>query len=129
MARSSTTFKKGQVTNPNGKAKLPDDLRALMNATSAQAKRDLCECYNTKLDTLKGLALRGNEVSAGLAMIAACIVNGVETGDNRILATFLDRLIGKPREIEELDPESDEESRLDRIKRIRAILDDDAGKP
>lgn len=109
---NSGKFKPGVSGNPNGKPKLPDDLKHLLQATGLQVKRDLLECYNTKLSTLRGLALKENEVSAGLAMIASCMVNAVDTGDNRILSTFLDRLIGKPSESE---PHDDDKS-LDETK-------------
>jgi hypothetical protein len=102
---------------------MPDDLKALMNATSLQAKRYLCESFNTSLETLKDLAHQKN-VPGGLAMIAACVVNCAETGDNRILATFLDRLIGKPKEAEPLGEDGQDESREDRLQRIKEILKD-----
>ncbi len=105
---------------------MPDDLKALMTATSAQAKRDLCECYNTRLSTLKSLATdHASTVTGGLAMIAACVVNAAETGDNRILATFLDRLIGKPREIEPLGEEPTHDTSKDAtIARLVGMIDD-----
>lgn len=109
MARKANkgSFQKGQVNNPRGKPKLPDDLKHLMHATGEQVKRDLCEVYNTHLETIRSLQHR-QDLPAGLAMIAACMVNAIETGDNRIMASFLDRLIGKP--IDTLDLKSGEDS-------------------
>lgn len=98
---SKHKFQPGQSGNPDGRPKLPDDLRHLIEATGQQVKRDICEVYNTKLETIRSLQSR-EDLSAGLAMLAACMVNAIATGDNRIMATFLDRIIGKPKETVEL---------------------------
>jgi hypothetical protein len=90
-------FKKGQSGNPSGKPKLPDDLAHLMRATGEQIKRDLCVAYNLPHKDLQALANQP-EASSGFKMIASCMDNGIQVGDNRILATILDRLIGKPKE-------------------------------
>lgn len=94
-------FVKGQSGNPGGAKKLPEDLRALINATSEQAKRHLCEVFNTKYETILELSNR-RDIPSGLAMMASCMANAIQTGDNRIMATFLDRIIGKPKEMIEL---------------------------
>lgn len=97
-------FVKGQSGNPGGAKKLPEDIKHLLDATGIQVKRDICECYNTHLDTIMGLATR-QDIPAGLAMIASCMVNAIQTGDNRIMATFLDRIIGKPKETLDISSE------------------------
>lgn len=106
--KHSGQFKAGVSGNPGGSKKLPDDLKHLMFSTGLQVKRDLYECYNTRLSTLRALATKEDEVHAGLAMIASCMVNACDTGDNRILATFLDRILGRPKETVELTDSNDE---------------------
>jgi hypothetical protein len=55
-------------------------------------------------------------------MIAACVVNCAETGDNRILATFLDRLIGKPKEVESFGEEEQDHSKDETINQLVSLI-------
>ncbi len=45
-------------------------------------------------------------ISSGRAALISCLNNCIQTGDNKILATFLDRLIGKPKEIDDINDET-----------------------
>lgn len=106
MPKSDTQFKKGQSGNPGGAKKLPEDLKHLINTTGIQVKRDLFEVWNMDLQQLF-VAESQPGISAGRAAIISCLNNCIQNGDNRILATFLDRLIGKPKEMVEISQSED----------------------
>ncbi len=96
MAKSSTSFKPGQIANPNGKPPLPPDLKLLMRNTSEQMKRDICEVYSMTLkDMLDHKEVDQTTISAGRAALISCVNNSFQTGDFKALNVVLDRILGK----------------------------------
>lgn len=110
MAKSSTSIKKGQVLNPGGRAKLPEDLKLLMRTTSEQMKRDICEVYAMDLRLLLTMETEG--LSAGRAALMSCLNNSFQSGDFKALNVILDRVLGKIPEA----PLGPEEETLDHSK-------------
>ncbi len=94
-------FEKGKSGNEGGRPKLPEDVKVLVNATGEQAKRDLCQCYNSSVKDLTSIIDDPN-ISAGLRMLASCML---QSGDSKIMSAFLDRIIGKPTENVNLNSE------------------------
>ena len=87
-------FQKGQSGNPNGRAKLPDDLKAANRLTAIQFM-DLCnKCLAMTKEELIALTKR-DETTALELLVASIVQKGVVEGDQKRLEFILDRLIGK----------------------------------
>lgn len=119
---NSGQIKKGEIRNPGGRPKTPDDLKLLMRSTGEQMKRDMCETWNMDLHELLDLAGATSGISAGKAALISCLNNAFQSGDLRPLQIFLDRILGKPQEAIELSYADDKEAVNERDETISRLV-------
>jgi hypothetical protein len=93
-ASRATQFKKGQVANPGGRVKglltrtaLENKISVAMNKTAKKLKEEL----------------KSGELSAIDAMIASIICRAVDNGDHLRLDFVLNRILGKVKDVVEVD--------------------------
>lgn len=92
-------FKKGVVTNPNGRPRLPDDVKAARALTRNDLDRYLTKFLSMSKDELKQAQSNPNANMLEL-LIGSVVTHAVNKGDQSRLGFLLERLssIGKVRE-------------------------------
>jgi hypothetical protein len=86
-------FKPGVVTNPNGRPKLPEELKAARALNKQELERLLNEYLSMPIQEIKAKA--SDPTTPSLHVIVAKIVaEAISKGDQQRLGFLLDRLIG-----------------------------------
>lgn len=97
MARGKKTggrnFVPGVVTNPNGRPRIPQDLKLAREAHKHLVESKIYELKQHSKEELKELA-KNASTDALTAALATIIVKAIEGGDTQRLNFLLDRTIG-----------------------------------
>lgn len=88
-------FKPGQSGNPNGRPKLPEDVKSLFELNKIEFARRCNHFLNLSYSQLEEIKNDPNSLVFDL-MIASILLKSIQEGDDKRLSFFLDRLIGKP---------------------------------
>ncbi len=87
-------FKKGEITNPKGRPKTPDDIAFAKELNKAFVEVKIGELLRKSINELEVL-LRDKDKESIDHFIGRIIINGIVTGDHRRLNFLFDRIIGK----------------------------------
>jgi len=101
MAKGKKTggrdFVKGQVTNPNGRPKLPEHLKKARRMNKGKYEEILNKyMFLTKAELT--IAVHDEETPMLEIYVIKCLLSGMGKGDYGTLDKMLDRLIGKVKE-------------------------------
>lgn len=91
---NSGQWKPGQSGNPEGRTKLPEDIRTAKKLNKIELER-LLNLYLTLSDDEIKLRLADNSTPQLEKMIASIVTKAVDQGDQQRLTFLLDRLVGK----------------------------------
>lgn len=90
-------FKPGQSGNPNGRPKLPEEVKEAKRLTAAELELKLTEFLKKSREELYAIAK--DPKSTGMdALVASIMTFGVSKGDHMRMEFLLNRLIGKVKE-------------------------------
>lgn len=92
-------FRPGQSGNPSGRPKLPDELK---DATPLEIKLLIWRLWKLKRDELQAF-ISNPDTPAGQLHVASVLAKGIKEGDPVRLDYLLNRLIGKVKEVVELN--------------------------
>lgn len=87
-------FKPGQSGNPNGRPKIPSDIRELRKINQSSVEVLLNKYLHMKFPELKQM-IEAQDAEASDMLVATVIYKGITKGDHYRLNFLLDRLIGK----------------------------------
>jgi len=90
-------WKKGQVTNPNGRPKTPPDLVEVAKLSRNHVKLKFTQFMAYDIEKLESI-LRDKKRTTFDHMIGRIVLLSIRDGDHRRLEFLLDRLIGKVKE-------------------------------
>lgn len=94
-----TQFQKGNRANPNGRPRLPDDIKAARELNKLELDRILNRLSFLTLPEIKKLSAKGNRSTPIVEMAIAKVLHlAFERGDQWRLEFVLNRLIGRVRE-------------------------------
>lgn len=87
-------WKKGQTGNPNGRPKLPEDIKAARKLTQTEFERI---CYDLMKMSTKGLSelVQDNKTPVLTALIARILEKGIHDSSKAELNYFVERFLGK----------------------------------
>lgn len=91
---NSGQWKPGQSGNPEGRTKLPEDIRAAKKLNKIELER-LLNLYLTLSDEEIKTRLLDNKTPQLEKMIASIVCKAIDSGDQQRLTFILDRLVGK----------------------------------
>ncbi len=94
-------FQPGNPGGP-GRPKMPIDLELLTHDTRTQTRKDILEVWNMLERDLHSLMKR-DDIPAGKKLMVSCIVNAIATSNMDVLEKFLNRVIGKVKEVVSLE--------------------------
>jgi hypothetical protein len=94
MAKSETSWKPGESGNPEGRVKLPEDIRTAKKLNKIELER-LLNLYLTLSDDEIKARLSTSETPQLEKMIASIVTKAIDHGDQQRLTFILDRLVGK----------------------------------
>lgn len=114
-------FKPGQSGNPNGRPKLPPELKAVKALTADEINRMISKYTRMSKAELRE-AIESPDTPALELMIASGIANGIKTGDYSKIAFLLDRTIGKVKDSHEIINRSEKDAELDKIPKEKLAL-------
>lgn len=123
MAKGEKTggrnFEDGKSGNPNGRPKLPADVKAVLNFNQVEFVRQSNEFLSMSVSDLDKVIEDAQE-TVFRVILARTLKAGIESGDQKRLEFFLDRLIGKP--IQQIDSGNNKKSmHLEIVKLIEGI--------
>lgn len=97
-----TQIKKGQVLNPNGRPRLPEELKKIRRKYSKdKIQAMIAQCLDKKVTDLeKILKNKDNKIIDHL--IGRVVLKGIVYGDHQRFNFILDRMIGKVTETKEI---------------------------
>lgn len=94
MSENDTRFKKGQSGNPNGRPRIPEDLKMARRLNKLELEKLLNQfLFMTPIEM--EARVKSQDVTAIEAMIGSIIIKAVKDGDQQRLNFILERLIGK----------------------------------
>jgi hypothetical protein len=93
-----TPWRKGVSANPSGRPKTPEELK---DCTPIELRRLIWSLWKMPRDDLKKL-LANPETPAGVLFLANVYAKGIAQGDSQRLDMLLNRLIGKVKEVVEV---------------------------
>jgi hypothetical protein len=94
MTHNRTSFKKGQSGNPNGRPKLPEDLKKVKLLSDAEIKRLMAAFAQMTTEDIQGFSTDLKKPVLHV-LLARIYLKAIEDGDQRRLDFILDRTIGK----------------------------------
>lgn len=97
MAKSETSWKPGQSGNPDGRVKLPEDIKTAKRINKIELER-LLNLYLSLTDDEIKLRQADTGTTQIERMIASIVEKGIVQGDQQRLNFLLDRLVGKVKE-------------------------------
>lgn len=86
-------FQPGQSGNPNGRPRLPEDLKAARRLNKVELDRILNEYLHMSLNEIKERA-SNPDTPALEVMVAKVVAEAIKRGDEKRLGFILDRLVG-----------------------------------
>jgi hypothetical protein len=92
--KKETQFKPGQSGNPQGRPKVPEDLKRARAFTKIEVSKILARHLDKSRRELN-LLIQDPDTPALEAFVASLMVQGIRTGDERRLNFLFDRIIGK----------------------------------
>lgn len=95
-------FKQGQSGNPNGRPKLPEDVKSCLKLNQVEFVRLANEFLSMPVKKLKEIA-ENPEETVLRQILAVVLLEAIKNGDCKRLEFFLNRLITKPRQHIEAD--------------------------
>lgn len=90
-------FKPGTSGNPNGRPRLPDDIKAARKLNKVELERLLNRYIHmpiSEIQRLLKIPIESNETPSIEVLIAKIVAEGIKRGDEKRLGFLLDRLIG-----------------------------------
>lgn len=90
----------GKSGNPSGRPKLPEELK---DCTAGELKLLIWRLWKTKVAELKKMVAEDSEAGAGEQVVAQVFLKAIEYGDPQRLDYLLNRLIGKVKEVVEVE--------------------------
>lgn len=94
MSENDTRFKKGQSGNPNGRPRIPEDLKMARRLNKLELEKLLNQFLFMTPPEMEE-RVKSADVTAIEAMIGSIIIKAVKDGDQQRLNFILERLIGK----------------------------------
>jgi len=113
----SNRWKPGVSGNPSGRTPIPEDLK---DCTPTEIRAIIWRLWKFQPHRLKDI-LEDPKTPVGVLFIAQVLAKGIEQGDAGRLGFLLDRLVGKVKEVVEIQAQQ-EPMTLDQAK---AVLDAD----
>lgn len=111
---NSGQIKPGQILNPTGRPKVPEELRTLMRDTSNALKQQICEVVQYTVGEMNNIS---ESTQADMPVFKAAIIsllkNSINDGDDRGIKIVMDRILGRAPEAE---PPSDDYKSHDSTK-------------
>lgn len=93
---NSGQIKPGQILNPTGRPKVPEELRTLMRDTSNALKQQICEVVQYTVGEMNNIS---ESTQADMPVFKAAIIsllkNSINDGDDRGIKIVMDRILGK----------------------------------
>ena len=116
-------WRKGQSGNPAGKARMPEELRAVNSMTPPELAKIISKYFRCTREELQEIAIAAAAPALELA-IASILVKSIQYGDYGRLNFLLDRCVGKPLVQTEMEHDGDlaDLSDADLVARIRQFL-------
>lgn len=97
-----TRFKPGQSGNPNGRPKLPDDIRQIRKVNKTEIERVMNKFLSMTKSEISQL-VNDQDTPALEIMLASIIVKATTHGDHQRLNFILDRLVGKVKDVVQVE--------------------------
>jgi hypothetical protein len=101
MPKKDTRIKKGQVLNPHGRPKIPEDLKKARKLTKTRAAQLFELFMNKSVEELEKVC-KDKKTTVLEGMIARVAMKAIQEGDPKRLDFMLDRTIGKVKEVKEI---------------------------
>lgn len=88
-------FRPGVSGNPNGRPKMPPEIREAWRLTQQEFVAAACKLLDMTPAEIEGLATNPNSRAIEL-LLGSIISRGVREGDPKFIAFLTDRLLGRP---------------------------------